>query len=238
MVWLAAHVGINPFNQADIILPNQPAGRPLRMEILQDIQFVFGEQLGGVYQPLKLSHRANPATDPTFLYRDGTLVFSDRLLGNDQDAIATLLHHVSHEWLQKNLTIQWSVEELDWFSDLLPVYLGWGIFGANTTVFSHSERIGELDNWRIASHRVLTSRLFGYGLALFAWGHGEESPRWQQMLRPDAKMPFRKMLTYLDKTGDSYFQPTNFPLWPAGNHHQLRQQLESTSPSILIATLW
>ncbi len=134
--------------------------------------------------------------------------------------------------------MDWSADELDWFSDLLPVYMGWGIFGANTTVFSQSDRIGEVDNWRIASHRVLTSRLFGYGLALFAWGHGETDPRWQRRLRPDARLPFKRMFSYLRETGDSYFQPKSPPHWQAGNQRQLKMQLASSSPSTLIATLW
>ena len=238
MVWLATHVGIEAFFKSDIILPSPSAGRPANLEILQEIQYAYREQLGSKLKPITLSRQPTTSRGTHYRYRDGVLVFSDRLLENDQDAIATLLHHVSHEWLDGNFQMDWSTEELDWFSDLLPVYMGWGIFGANTTVFSQSDRIGEVDNWRIASHRVLTSRLFGYGLALFAWGHGETAPRWQRMLRPDARLPFKKMSSYLHQTGDSYFQPKKRLHRPAENQRQLKIQLGSSSPSTLIATLW
>ncbi len=238
MTCLAAHIGMKAFIKSDIILPCQPTGIPITVEKLKDVQFAFYEQLGGAKKPLALSHQSGSPTGPTYRMRDGVLCFSDRLLKNDQDAIATLLHHLSSNWLEMNCTASWSPDELDWFSDLLPVYLGWGIFGANTTVFTRSDRVGEFENWRIDRHRILTSRMFAYGLALFAWGHGERHPSWHRLLRPDAKMPFRKMLRYLYTTNDSYFQPETTTYQVHFDSHQLSQQLDSTSSSILIATMW
>ena len=238
MVWLATHIGIEAFFKSDIILPNQPTGRPISFEKLKDVHFTFYEQLGGTKTPLSLSLQTGSSTHSTCRLREGVLFFPDRLLSNDQDAIATLAHHLSAAWLEGNCTTNWTPEELNWFSDLLPVYLGWGIFGANTTVFTRSDRIGEHENWRIDRHRVLTSRMFGYGLALFVWGHGEQHPDWHHLLRPDAKMPFRKMLQYLEATNDSFFQPTTARYRSYSDSRELFHQLDAPSPSILIATLW
>ena len=238
MTLLAGQLGTASFFDSDIIVPRQSKGMPIELKNLEDVQLAFQEQLGSSAQPFALRLTPSMQDDQTHRLEGKTLCFSTRLLGNDQDAIATLLHHLSANWFRQQFGNSWSPDELDWYSDLLPVYLGWGIFGANTTVFSRSDRVGELENWQVDRHRVLTSRMFGYGLALFAWGHDEHAPDWHHVLRPDAKIPFQRMLKYLGKTNDSYFQPAA-PMPPMqANSKDLRCKLASSSDSILIATLW
>ena len=238
MTLLASQIGTARFFDSDIILPRQVKGVPIRIENLAEIKLAFQEQLPSPTRPLAIARNASMRNDQTYQLDGETLYFSNRLLENDQDAIATLLHQLSRNWFLQQSGNSWSPDELDWYSDLLPVYLGWGIFGANTTVFSRSDRIGEFENWQVDRHRILTSRMFGYGIALFAWGHNERAPDWHRLLRPDAKIPFQRMLKYLWKTDDSYFQPATLTPPAHDNSRDLYRKLESSSNSILISTLW
>ncbi len=47
---------------------------------------------------------------------------------------------------------------------------------ANGTVQEYHERSGNMSWWQIGKQGYLSSRIFGYGLALFAFARGEKKP--------------------------------------------------------------
>ena len=77
-------------------------------------------------------------------------------------------------------------DDYEFVVDLLPVYFGAGIFGANATLMEFEEWDSTLGWLRAFRQGVVTVRVFGYAMALFAWLRAETSPAWARALRPDA----------------------------------------------------
>jgi hypothetical protein len=78
-------------------------------------------------------------------------------------------------------------------TDLLTVYLGLGIFGANAAFEFESSAIG----WRARTLGYLTEPMFGYALACYAWMRGEPEPAWARYLDNNPRGYLRKGSKYL-----------------------------------------
>ena len=142
-----------------------------------------------------------------------------------------------HLLLGKDLPAD-DAEDSEGIADLLPVFLGVGVFAANATLSEECGHVGEWGWWSMRKHGHLPARVFGYAFALFAWVRGEEDPAWATFLRPDALAAFQKGLSYLDRTGDSLFHPDTIrrplrPL-PAG---ELVDRLQKGTASFRLAAL-
>jgi len=92
-----------------------------------------------------------------------------------------------------------------WTVELLPVFLGLGLFPANATVKDAYFDTGSWSSWSVSRRGNLPSRLFGYALALRAMVRGDTSTEWSASLRPDAQVSFEEGLRYLEKTKDTVF---------------------------------
>jgi hypothetical protein len=94
-------------------------------------------------------------------------------------------------------------------ADLLTVLLGMGVFTANTVMIEKNWHMGHaLAGWSTRLLGTVSMETYGYALALFAWYRGEQTPRWAEHLRGTAETSFNKGLNYLNRTGDSLFQPS------------------------------
>ena len=153
--------------------------------------------------------------------------------------LATLAHELAHELLLKGGHLTQETADHEHVTDLLPVFLGTGVFLANATVQSASERYG---NWywsSISKQGYLSSITLGYALALFAFARGEGRPPWAAHLRTDAAATLRAGLGYLRKTGDSLFHPDTLGK-PAGvpGPEDVKARLAHRSPTVRLAALW
>ncbi|GAB4147045.1 MAG: hypothetical protein Tsb009_20050 [Planctomycetaceae bacterium] len=153
--------------------------------------------------------------------------------------LATLSRHLMDHLLQTVQKLEETEEGYPHLLDLGMVYFGLGIFGANVTFRDFSESDGSWHYWHYRREGFLASRHFGYALALFAWLRGEHAPHWAEYLRLDARDVFWKSLRYLEKTGDSLFNPD----WAGMNRDEpslpdLLDDLQSRSASRRVAALW
>lgn len=121
-----------------------------------------------------------------------------RQLADPMAMAATFAHEVGHEILLGQNRIGADEADHEPLTDLLTVFLGMGIFNANSTVQDRAWTIGNLTSWSTSSLGYLDQRMFAYALARFAHARGETSPRWAQHLRPDVRAPMQKALRYLD----------------------------------------
>ena len=130
--------------------------------------------------------------------------------------------------------------DADWLTDLLPVYLGFGVFAVNAALRqreagSHG-RHGHCTGRRNGG---LSSCMIAYALALFAWAREQRSPEWGKFLHPGAADMLAAGLRYLHATEDSLFGPetccsADRPIsWNA-----LLEQIAGSSPSACVAGLW
>jgi hypothetical protein len=160
-------------------------------------------------------------------------------LADPSGLIATLAHELAHELLLKGGHLTSDTEDHEQVTDLLPVFLGVGVFGANATVRDTSWSSGTMSGWSIRRQGYLSSLQLGYALAVFAFVRGEHHPKWVKHLRPDAGETMKAALHYLRKTGDTLFHPVTFgKRRGTPTVHQLADDLAHPSPTVRVNALW
>ncbi len=168
-----------------------------------------------------------------------TIRVAESQLGDPERLLATLAHELAHEILLGRKLLDPNAPDHELVTDLLPVFLGVGLFAANATVRASAGFSGGWSWWQVARQGYLPSRVFGYALALFAFARGEDDPAWAVHLRPDAASPLREGLRYLRKTEDTLFHPDTAgrPRGPAGPA-ELLLRLRQGRASARLAALW
>ena len=246
MRWLADHLGADRLLQAEVILPTDTyfpdpyAGTPADASLLL-------ERLCGYMRvnPRGLELQVRPDVElpgaaghyvpgPTTVIR-----VAESQLQNSMSLVATLAHELAHVILLGGGLLDATVSDHEWVTDLLPVFLGVGIFGANATLQESHEDQGTRYWWRIGRQGYLPSHVLGYGLALFAFLRREDRPDWAAHLRLDAAAALHGGLRYLHKTGDTLCHPDTLcrPL-PSASLSELTSRLREGTPSARLAALW
>ena len=158
-------------------------------------------------------------------------------LGDTEGLIATLAHELAHEVLLGRKLLTGEEPDHEWVTDLLPAFLGLGIFAANAIVIEQPRHAPayQKEVWRVG---YLPIRMHGYALALFAWVRNEPDPAWANHLRPDAATSMKHGLRYLRKTGDSLFDTRRAQSSSKPATHQLVEQLGHPSASFRLSALW
>jgi hypothetical protein len=168
----------------------------------------------------------------------GLIRLAANQLADPLGLVAVLAHELAHRLLiDRGLR----KDDLDaaWVTDLLPVYLGLGIFTANATLGEKAEHQGHHCSCTSHCRGYLNSGILGYALALFAWVRGERRPDWAKFLRLDVAHALAAGLRYLDASKDSLFGPetcrsADHPtLWSA-----LLEEIEGGSASTCVAGMW
>ncbi len=139
--------------------------------------------------------------------QQSVICVADSQLDDPARMLATMAHELAHELLLKGGHLTTDEPDHEQVTDLLPVFLGTGIFLANGTVQSSSESNGQWNWFQISRQGYLNSNALGYALAVFAHVRDEGRPAWAKHLRADASEPLWKGLNYLRRTGDSLLGP-------------------------------
>ncbi|HEY7314749.1 MAG TPA: HEAT repeat domain-containing protein [Gemmataceae bacterium] len=246
MRWLADQFGIDRLLNAKVILPTeQYFASPLGTD-LKSVRRLLDRMCGymGV-SPAKVSleivaDEQMPGAAGLYQQRKRSIICVARSqLANPVSLLATLCHELAHELLLGGGLLTTQVSDHEWITDLLPVFLGTGIFLANSTIHDTSGYSSGWSWWSISRQGYLPSRIFGYAFALFAFVRGETDPSWAEHLRLDARASLHAGLRYLRKTGDCLFHPNTIrekipPLTSAGAVELLR----TGTPTVRLATLW
>src|SRR4051794_15006737 len=157
-------------------------------------------------------------------------------LAEFQGLVATLAHELAHELLLGRELLTAEVDDHELVADLLPVFLGLGIFPANAALFEQARQYGSR---QIRHHGYLPSHVLGYALALFVHVRGEGVPDWCEYLRLDAADALRAGLKYLEKTGDTLFDRASLRSRShAITPRELVERLTTGSASAKLAALW
>src|SRR5262245_14406851 len=90
--------------------------------------------------------------------------------------VATMAHELGHVHLLGHGRVSPDADDHEPLTDLLTVYLGMGIFTANSVIREHYWDLGTTSGWRIGRRGYLSMPMYGYALALFAEARGEEQP--------------------------------------------------------------
>jgi hypothetical protein len=115
--------------------------------------------------------------------------------------VATVAHELGHVILLGGRLLDFKTQEHEPLTDLLTVFLGLGIFTANSagrfTQFQEDRRQG----WSMHRLGYLPEEVYGYALARFARERGEDKPVWIKHLSTNVRVYFRRSRDWLAKNG-------------------------------------
>jgi hypothetical protein len=124
------------------------------------------------------------------------------LLPYPTEVVSTVAHELCHVLLLGDGLVSAEEDDHEPLTDLLMVFLGFGVFGANTVVRERVERMDLGSAWSIGSSGYLSEPTWAFALALFASMRGEPAPPWQSSLRPSVAAGFRRSSRYLSERAE------------------------------------
>jgi hypothetical protein len=246
MRWFADTLGIDRLRQARVVLPNEEFfpdpydGTPTATRrLLERIAGYMSIDPGPIQLEVCDDDQLPGAAGHYDRSIGATIRVAASQLGHPDRLIATLAHELAHELLLGRDLIDPAAQDHEWTTDLLPAYLGVGIFAANTVIHDQSGYSAGMSWWKIGRQGYLPARVFGYAFALFAFVRGESEPSWAAHLRLDAAQPMRECLRYLQQTGDTLFHPDTVGRHPVtAPVSELIDRLQTGSPSVRMGALW
>ncbi len=111
--------------------------------------------------------------------------------------VSTLVHELCHVLLLGDGKIGREVEDGEPLTDLLTVFLGFGIFSANAVFRYATYSDGRGQGWSMRRQGYLSEAELAYSLALWTRRRGELKPAWNKHLRGNARAYFDRSLRFL-----------------------------------------
>jgi hypothetical protein len=136
------------------------------------------------------------------LDEDGSVVIALRstLLKDPLALVATVAHELGHLILLGDGHLDSSTPDHEPMTDLLTVYLGLGIFTANSAArFQQHDHCGGWHSWSMQRLGYLPQLVYGYALAKFAAERGELQPDWTRHLSTNVRAYFKRSSSWLAK---------------------------------------
>lgn len=246
MLWFAERFGINRIRDARVILPTDEFFPDPYTADYPSVRLCLDRICGYMNVDPRvialniLPDEAMPNAAGWYQMRArANICIAESQLGDPTRLMATLAHEVAHEILLRGGHLTGEEPDHEQVTDLLPMFLGIGIFGANATIRDSSGWAGNASWWSISHQGYLSSFVLGYALALFAFVREERWPYWRTYLRPDARGTFEKGLRFLQKTEDSLFTPESVGSpRPSPSTASVLDRLTHISPTFRVAGLW
>jgi hypothetical protein len=122
-----------------------------------------------------------------------------------ESMIATMAHELGHVLLLGHKRITSDDQDHEPLTDLITVYMGMGVFVANSVLQESSwdKNYRGTWGWQLGKQGYLPMHEFGYGFALYAVDREETSPSWLKALRLDVRTACKQSIKVL--TTDSYY---------------------------------
>jgi hypothetical protein len=122
--------------------------------------------------------------------------------------VATIAHELGHVILLGGGLMEHSVKDMEPMTDLLTIFLGFGIFNANCAARLLKWQSDRKQGWSMIHLGYLPEEIFGYALARFAHERGEHRPTWIKHLSTNLQSYFKKSVAWLE----SNIQTLNGPI--------------------------
>lgn len=121
--------------------------------------------------------------------------------------IGTLSHEIGHVILLGQNRISTDEPDHEELTDLLTVFMGLGIFPANSVVHESNWRDGQWSGWSVGKRGYLSMDMFGYAMSLYTLARDDPFPQWAVHLRPDVRAALKRGVRYIKSTQDCTFLP-------------------------------
>ena len=113
--------------------------------------------------------------------------------------VATMAHELGHVILLGGGLMNPKTSDHEPMTDLLTVFLGFGVFNANSAgrfkQYQDERRYG----WSMQRLGYLAEEVYGYALAKFASERGEERPAWEKHLSTNVRAYYKRSRSWLAK---------------------------------------
>jgi hypothetical protein len=113
--------------------------------------------------------------------------------------IATVAHELGHVILLGGGLIDPATPDHEPLTDLLTVFLGFGIFTANSAALFRQFHDERRHGWSMQRLGYLRQEIYGYALARFAVERGEIKPDWMRHLSANVRTYFKRSRAWLAK---------------------------------------
>ena len=125
------------------------------------------------------------------------IALQQSLLKEPAKLIATIAHEVGHAILLGGKLIATDTSDHEPLTDLLTVFVGLGIFGANSSAHFRQFTEPGRQGWSMSRLGYLGQEMFGYALAKFAIERGEPRPEWARFLSTNVRVYFKRSSDWL-----------------------------------------
>lgn len=245
MRWMADQFGINRLLETEVILPSAEHfpdsyhGTPEDAEqILGQLCDLMGLSRGNIRLQIADNAHVREGMDPVEEDHVTYIQVRPEQISDAQSLLVALCYELSQELLLGTGLLTRDAPDHVLVIDLLPVYLGLGIFPANRASHGIHPGSGAFGWWNHEHQGYLTSRELGYALAVFAFVRQEDKPAWAEHLRLDAQVAVRDGLKYLLKTGDALLHPETCHKPVPSSEEELIDQIGTGFPSAQIIAFW
>jgi hypothetical protein len=121
--------------------------------------------------------------------------------------VATVAHELGHVILLGGGLIDPATPDHEPLTDLLTVFLGLGIFNANSAArFEQHQEAGRY-GWSMQHLGYLPQEVYGYALAAFAAERGETKPAWARHLSTNVRAYYKRSRAWLAKNSNRIERP-------------------------------
>jgi hypothetical protein len=122
-----------------------------------------------------------------------------RQLNDPLSLVATMAHELGHVILLGGGLMSSDISDHEPITDLLTVFLGFGIFTANSAARFAQFQTDLQQGWSMQRLGYLPEQVFGYALARFAMERAENKPEWEKYLSTNVRACFKRSLGWLRK---------------------------------------
>jgi hypothetical protein len=116
--------------------------------------------------------------------------------------VATLAHELGHIILLRPGLVPRDDPDMEPMNDLLTVFLGFGIFSANSAFHFKQYTTDRAQGWSAGRSGYLSEELFGYALARFAFERREAKPAWRKYLSTSVSAYLKRSAAWLADRGE------------------------------------
>lgn len=220
--WLTQEFGVKRLTNGRAIVPTEEF-LPLAYECTED-------GILDLMRRVATYMDVDPATLNLAFYQDGTPQFDGVInsrsaglyaqthdkfdiwlevnsLEDPVSVIATLAHEIGHVILLGQNRVSADESDHEELTDLLTVFLGVGIFPANSVVHESNWSDGQWSGWSIGKRGYLSMDMFGYAMSLYTLARSDPRPCWAAHLRRDVRAALTRGVRYIETTQDCEFTP-------------------------------
>lgn len=131
------------------------------------------------------------------------IAIKDNDLKNPTKLVATIAHELGHVILLGGGRISHEDKHHEYLTDLITVFLGLGIFTANSAFQFSQWQDHSHHGWQASRLGYLSEEMFAYALACYAWLRNESKPSWAKYLSMNVGAYFKRCHKYLLKGGET-----------------------------------